>query len=77
MRTIGIKNQKEVVKITEDLIKQTKFENYKDFESWVVSFLPMKLWEVWEGADNEIRGLIGSAVAKMIDDGFKPSWSKF
>ena len=77
MRTIGIKNQKEVVKITEDLIKQIKFESYKDFESWVVSFLPVELWEVWEGADNEIRGLIGSAVVKMIDDGFKPSWSKF
>ena len=77
MRTIGIKNQKKVVKITEDLIKQTKFESYKDFESWVVSFLPVELWEVWEGADNEIRGLIGSVVTKMIDDGFKPSWSKF
>ena len=77
MRTIGIKNQKKVVKITEDLIKQIKFESYKDFESWVVSFLPVELWEVWEGADNEIRGLIGSVVVKMIDDGFKPSWSKF
>ena len=56
-RTIGEKNINIVIKITNQEIKKKtikSYENKYDIMEIVVSLLPDKMFEIWEGAHNEI-----------------------
>jgi len=55
MRSIGRKNINLVKLETERAIRETRTTNVEDL---VISRLSENLWEIWEGADSEIRRII-------------------
>lgn len=54
MRSIGKKNIKLVQSITKEEIKN----GYENLEERVIEKLSSGLWDLWEGADSEIRRII-------------------
>lgn len=56
-RTIGRKNIQLVRRAVRRAIKMG-VDNYSDIVSYAIGILPLKLWDTWEGADQEIRDII-------------------
>jgi len=70
MRSIGLKNRNLVKKLTiQEIKKQLPFPyslksdiDYQEVRKNVVEQLPVELWDTWEMADQEIRGLIDAVI---------------
>ena len=68
MRTIG-KRFKEVVE--QETLKHLRLRDatrpgetmrYSGIDKEIIDALPVELWETWEGADGEIRGIIDETI---------------
>jgi hypothetical protein len=65
MRSIGVKNRNFVKKLTIAELKRSN--NLVDYdvnllEEAVIDKLPESLWNTWEMADQEIRGIISDTI---------------
>ena len=63
MRSIGKKNSNLLKGIV--LEEWKKDSNYSSLEERVVDRLPLSLWDIWEGADSEIRRMIWDASQEL------------
>jgi hypothetical protein len=66
MRSIGKKNRNLVIKTTKEAIKRRTTpwgeENFVGIDEEIIEKLPEELWDIWEMADQEIRGLIHDTI---------------
>jgi len=67
MRSIGKKNIKLVEKITKKRLsaRKTSWGSWGDIrgiDNEVVQILPVDFWDIWEGADTEIRRIIDDTI---------------
>lgn len=74
MRTIGARYRNLVKRATKDALarrdKERAGENmrYYGIDNEIVDRLPEAIWETWEGADGEIRGIIEETIQKERGD---------
>ena len=71
MRSIGVKNINLVKRLTKEAIEKRRMsygivESYTGIEAEVVEKLPEKLWDTWEMADQQIRGIIDNVIMDYI-----------
>lgn len=64
MRSIGKRNIKLVIKATQIEIEKANDGGMMSIEKSVIEHLPIELWETWEMADQEIRGIIFDTIFK-------------
>jgi hypothetical protein len=60
MRSIGRKNIRIVIDETKHALAEGN--EFHSIEMIVVDRLPSEMWETWEGADSEIRRIIGDTI---------------
>jgi hypothetical protein len=63
-RTIGKKN----ISLVKELVRRARSEGLEgsyEIEQYVIGKLPIKLWETWEEADQEIRRIIFDYVSEL------------
>lgn len=67
MRTIGRANIIKVRSLTQREINKRKdfrgiVQSYNGIQSTVRDLLPVELWDLWEGSDNEINNIISDTI---------------
>ena len=69
MRTIGKRNRELVERITRTAVDgwksgYGKASLLKQIEEIVIENLPVELWDIWEGADGEIKSIIRDTIVE-------------
>ena len=67
MRTIGKRNINLVKRLTKKALEKRKMpwgivESYQGIDKEIIDELPVKLWDTWEMADQEIRRIINDTI---------------
>ena len=67
MRTIGKRNVNLVKRLTRKALEKRKMpwgivESYQGIDKEIIDELPVKLWDTWEMADQEIRRIINDTI---------------
>ena len=65
MRSIGKKNFRLVENTVNRIVREWKGKDFSDIEETIIMNLPSELWDIWEGADQEIRGIIDDALMNI------------
>lgn len=62
MRSIG----KRYINLTKSITQRILRGNPSVGEEYIIQYLPIEMWETWEGADAEIRRIIYDEISKAV-----------